>query len=131
MSFISNRVFKLWAYSVSHSFLLLRSPNNEEDEVKAMEEGYNIDIEFVGVDYLDLPSILRGIEINELKENIPEKFNHYSILKGYKVFEIKSDKTYFIVAANYLVGKNNWVNEDRMLNPTLEYDEILTTSDYR
>jgi hypothetical protein len=129
MSYRSNRVFKILAYSVSHSFLLLRSSNNEDDEIKAMQEGYNIDIELVGVGYIDLPAILHGIEINELRSNIPEKFSKFSASLGYRVFEIKSDKTYFIVAANYLVGKNNWINEDRILNPTLEYDEILATSE--
>jgi hypothetical protein len=131
MSYTSNRVFKIWAYSVSHSFLLLRSSNNEEDEIKAMQEGFNIDIEFVGVDYLDMPAILQGISIEELKENIPEKFSQYQNSLGHRVFEIKSKNNYYIVAASYQVGKNNWLNEDRILNPYLEYDEILATSGKR
>jgi hypothetical protein len=127
MSYISDRIFKIWSYSVSHSFLLLRSTNNEEDEV--LREGYNIDIEFGGVGYLNLPVILQGISIQEIKEDIPEKFKRYLPSLGHRVFEIKSDETYYIIAGSYRVGKNNWGdNEDRIFNPSLEYDEILATS---
>jgi hypothetical protein len=129
MSYTSNRVFKIWAYSVSHSTLLLRSTNDEEDEVKAMSDGFNIDIEFSWVGYLDLPRKLSGVSIEELKENIPEKFSQYTASLGYRVFKINSDKTYYIVAGNYVVGKNNWLNEDRILNAYLDYDEIIATSD--
>jgi hypothetical protein len=125
MSYISNRIFKIWSYSVSHSFLLLRS-NGNSDEI--LEENYNIDIEFGGVGYMDLPAILRTISIQEIKDNIPEKFKKYSRSLGYKVFAIKSDETFYVVAGSYRVGKNKWGNEDRILNPSLEYDEILATS---
>jgi len=52
----SNRTFKLWEYRVSHDQLLLRSPKTEEMPT-------NIDIAFVGVKYLDLPTQLANLEL--------------------------------------------------------------------
>ena len=127
MSYTSDRKFRMWAYSVSHSFLLLRSTYNPDEE----RRGFNIDIEFVGVDYLDMPITLQGISIEELKEGLPEKFSKYQNSVRYRVFQIKSDANYYIVAANYLVGKNSWIGEDRMINSSLKYDKILATSDKR
>lgn len=127
MSYTSSRKFRIWAYSVSHSFLLLRSTYNPDEE----RHGYNIDIEFAGVDYLDIPATLQGIVIEELKDNLPEKFAKYQNSLRHRVFLIKSDANYYIVAANYLVGKNDWIGEDRMINSSLKYDKILATSDNR
>lgn len=130
MNYLSNRIFRIWAYTVSHCFLLLRSPQLFEDvEGYSNATNYNVDIEFWGVAYLELPDILKGITVKEIIENIPEKFHKYSTSLGYKVFEIKSESNFFyVVAAGYRVGKNNWDNEDRILNPNLEYDEIIATS---
>ena len=69
----------------------MRSANNEDEE----QNGYNIDIEFWGVAYLDLPDMFKW--------------------------------AYYIVASGCKVGKNNWLNENRVLNPSLEYDEIFAT----
>lgn len=52
----SDRVFKVWEYRVSHAQLLLRSPKSEAHP-------RNLDVIFVGVEYLDLPTRLEGIEI--------------------------------------------------------------------
>jgi hypothetical protein len=51
---LNDRTFKLWDYRVSHNQLLLRSPKTE-----AMPT--NIDIAFVGVEYLDLPTQLTNL----------------------------------------------------------------------
>jgi hypothetical protein len=89
----------------------------------------NIDVEFSAVAYLDIPNILHGIEIIELTESIPPKLFHYKIDSGCKIFEIKSKNgTFYIVAGNYRIGKNKWLNEDRIVNLNLEYDEIVATS---
>jgi len=128
MPYTSDRKFRMWAYSCSHSFLLLRSTFNSDED----KYGYNIDIEFAGVEYLDTPMTLNGISIEELKEDLPEKFKRYQNSKWYRVFQIKSDVNYYIVAANYLVGKNSWMHdEDRMINSSLKYDKILATSEKR
>jgi len=130
MNELLNRTFKLWAYTVSHCFLILRSPLKFPDQ-DGFDNNYkyNIDIEFSAVAYLDIPTLLHGVEIKELTDAIPEKLRHFKSDLGYKIFEVKSDKkVYYIVAGSYRVGKNTWVNEDRVLNMNLEYDSILGAS---
>lgn len=121
MNFDSKRCFKIWIYTVSHSVLILRSVNDEEEEVK----GYNIDVELWGVVYLELPDVLNGIKIKKVN-NLPKKFDVYKNKEGYNVFEIISESgLYYVVATGCKIGKNNWLNENRVLNPYLEYDEIV------
>ncbi|RQO30406.1 hypothetical protein DBR32_12620 [Taibaiella sp. KBW10] len=68
----------------------------------------NIDIEFSAVAYLDLPNILKGIEIRELNEGIPEKLIHYKKDLGFKIFEIKSENNiFYVVTGNYRIGKKS------------------------
>jgi hypothetical protein len=120
--FNSTRFFQIWIYTVSHSRLILRSVNNKERDVN----GFNIDIEFWGVGYLELSDKFNGISIQEIKEDKPEKFSKYSESLGYKVFEVRSNGiNSYIVAAGCRVGGNNWENENRILNPDLEYNEIF------
>lgn len=58
MIFYSNRKFKMWAYVVSHSSLLLRSEMKYPDQDDYSEdEGYNIDLEFWAVSYMNIPLI--------------------------------------------------------------------------
>lgn len=52
----SHRTFALWAYSVSHASLLLRS-------VKGDFDASRIDILFTNVGRLDLPTTLTGVKI--------------------------------------------------------------------
>ncbi|WP_299466261.1 hypothetical protein [uncultured Microscilla sp.] len=127
MKKIYKRQFKIWGYTVSHSFLILRSPMKYKDVVGfSEEESHNIDIEFFAVAYLDIPNILSGIELGEVKDNIPEKFKRYVKEHKYKVFEIKSEQNiYHIVAGGYSIGKNTWDIEDRISNMHLKHDEIL------
>lgn len=130
MNELKYRLFKIWAYTVSHNFLILRSPLKYPDQ-----EGYNdfckynIDIEFSAVAYLDIPSVMNGIYIHQIECNIPEKLQYYKNELNYKVFEINSDgKLYYIVAGSYRIGKSAWDLEDRIQNMYLEYDEIIATS---
>lgn len=130
MIYTSDRSFQIWAYTVSHGFLLLRSPLILDDvDGHSSSMSYNIDIEFSGVGYIDLPDMFRGIEINEINQNIPEKFKAYPASLGYKVFEIKSAGTsFYVIAGGCRVGKNSWASEDRVSNFMLQYDEILASS---
>lgn len=124
-----DRTFKLWAYTVSHSTLILRSPMKFEDQAGFKEElSFNIDIEFLSVEYIDLPLCLVGVEIERLIENLPSKFENYKLdVLGLSVFQIKScDNLYYVIASGYIVGKNKWVAEDRISNMFLQYDEILS-----
>jgi hypothetical protein len=54
----AHRMFQLWEYNVSHGSLLIRSPRNEELKT-------NVDIICTGVEYVELPRFLRGLEIIE------------------------------------------------------------------
>ncbi len=49
-----DREFKIWEYRVSHRSLLIRSP-------KGTGVKRNVDLVFVGVDYMALPSRLHGV----------------------------------------------------------------------
>ena len=126
-----HRTFKLWGYSVSHSFLILRSPMIFEDlEGYSAVTGYNIDIEFAAVQYLEVPSKLTSVKIREVNaDDIPSKLQFYSLKFGFRVFQLQADEGfYYIVAGSYRIGKNNWMSDDRINTPSLEYDEILDTS---
>ncbi len=130
MKELKNRIFKIWAYTSSHSILILRSPLKYPDQ-EGYNESYihNLDIEFSAVAYLDIPNIMEIIIINEIDSNIPLKLQYTKTKLGYKIFEIKSDgNTYYIAAGSYRIGKNKWISEDRVQNMNLEYDEIIATS---
>ena len=127
MNYTSDRLFKIWAYTVSHSFLLLRSSQFFEDvDGYSITNNFNIDVEFWGVSYLNIPDLFEGITIRRNVDTAPQSvLKHCQI--GHIVFEIASNKGehYFIVAAGCRVGKNKWELEDRISNPNLEYDQLL------
>lgn len=130
MNEFSKRLFKFWAYTVSHSFLILRSPRvfpDQDGYDDALE--YNIDIEFSAVAYLDVPTIMNGLIINQMEYNIPEKLIHYKLDLGYQIYEIESEgRFYYIVASSCRIGKSRWVSEDRIQNMDLKYEEIIIIS---
>ena len=65
-----------------------------------------------------LISQLGAIELDNFLDVVENAYEYVHI-------QIKSDVNYYIVAANYLVGKNSWMHdEDRMINSSLKYDKI-------
>lgn len=52
-----DRNFQLWEYRVSHGSLLIRSPKGPEAES-------NVDLVFVGVDYLAVPHSIKGVAVD-------------------------------------------------------------------
>ncbi|MEE1900085.1 hypothetical protein V1389_17185 [Flavobacterium rakeshii] len=132
MDELKNRTFKIWAYTVSHSFLLLRSALMYPDQEGYYNEDclYNIDIEFDAVEYIDIPSRLEGVVIRQLQNNIPEKLINYARGLGSIVFELESkDNLYYIIAARYSIGKNKWSSsQDRVFFNQLKHDEIIASS---
>ncbi|MPS64243.1 MAG: hypothetical protein DI622_01525 [Chryseobacterium sp.] len=132
MIYYSKREFRIWAYSVSHESLLLRSYLKLEDEEGYSDEtSCNIDMEFLGVEFIDIKTSLNNIKISLIeKEDLPfvlqEKFSSY---RG-KVFELLSDqKKFYVVANSVLIGINKWIQEDRIFNYNLnlKHDQILIT----
>ncbi|GAA4055566.1 hypothetical protein GCM10022409_48520 [Hymenobacter glaciei] len=99
----SDKEFNLVDASVSHSELLLRS-----DKI-GNEDGFNIDIIFSGVEYLQMPSLLNGLSIYRDSE---KKFGYKKVdwMLGKKlasVFNIKSGgDDYYIVAFDFIVFQN-------------------------
>lgn len=129
MSFKSSRSFKIWSYVVSHSFLIIRSPLSEErDEKNISDCSVNVDVEFWEVGYMDMPSILDGIEIRVKNNNIPSKYKVYMNARQLGLFEIVSQgKMYYIVAAGCRVGTNTWLVDSRASDFRLEYQDVLAT----
>jgi hypothetical protein len=56
--FQSDRVFRIWDWSISHCRLLLRSPRRPDDP-----STLNVDVMFSGVFYLELRESLEGLWI--------------------------------------------------------------------
>ena len=52
----SERTFTVWKYTVSHSMLLLRSVKSEVAQSR-------VDVLFVGVDRMEIPSTMGGLRI--------------------------------------------------------------------
>lgn len=124
MQYNSDKTFQIWMYTVSHAMLILRSFNKGHEE----EKDYSIDIEFWGVIYLELAAIFEEINIQKIEENVPERFKEYRNKSGCKIFELRSKQSiYYIIASGCRVGKHTWQNENRILNPYLEYEEIIAS----
>ncbi|SEW40258.1 hypothetical protein SAMN05421841_2685 [Chryseobacterium wanjuense] len=129
----SNRKFRIWAYMVSHSSLILRSEMKYPDQDDYAESiSSNIDIEFWAVSYINLPSDLLGINIREItSEALPKEINKDLLIFDMRIFELKSDESkYYVIAGGILIGENKWINQDRIFNydSNLKHDKILFQS---
>jgi ribulose 1,5-bisphosphate carboxylase large subunit-like protein len=105
---MTERTFKLWDYHASHQHLLLRSPKSPGTNFIAPTTT-NIDIRFMGVDYLNIPTIIRGCSIVEANaeeiETIDSLFPNRS--DANKIFIIASaGNRYSIVAVAYKISEN-------------------------
>lgn len=58
------RMFQIWEYWVSHAQLLLRSPGDLRCP-PGTSEARNLDLMFVGVEYIELPAVIEGLELAE------------------------------------------------------------------
>jgi hypothetical protein len=56
-----NRMFRVWDFRVSHDQLLIRS-------AKSASSPKNLDVAFVGVEYMELPTKIRDMEIADATE---------------------------------------------------------------
>lgn len=92
--FQSNRLFKLWDYSVSHQQLLIRSPMTPDIPT-------NIDLLFWGVKSLNVETVLRGVEVACTDDCSINSEQLTKFLKnGCKVFLIQSGGSSMIVVAS-------------------------------
>jgi len=128
--FSSNRCFKLWGYTVSHSSLILRSEMKYPDQHNFDEHtSFNIDFEFWSIKYIDFPSVINGLNIKEIKNTeLPDRIDSKLLMYDMKIFEIESQGfKYYIIAGGVLIGKNKWGNQDRIFDydSDLDHDEII------
>ncbi len=100
----SDRTFKVGEYQVSHGQLLIRSPKAPSTGATP-EFLTNIDLVFVGVDYMAVPRSLRGLEI---LAPLPEEILGKPIPPdGIKILASEG-KRFPIVASSLSLFENDW-----------------------
>jgi hypothetical protein len=130
MIYKSDRKFRIWVYTVSHSSLILRSSMTNEDQDDYSEHtSYNIDLEFWAVSFINIPTTIPNLEISLVAQSVLPDYiaQNYCDHKD-KVFEIKADgQSFYIVAAGVLIGRNRWGHKDRIFefSEGLKHDEII------
>ena len=95
--------FKVWEYRVSHKQLLLRRP-------KATDLAKNLDVMFSNVQYMDLPSVLSDLEIEEPNQDdiAFAESRAGKAVKGNQVFVLKSNnRRHVIVAGDAVVRESS------------------------
>jgi len=133
MLYQSDRSFRIWAYSVSHGSLILRSEMKFPDDEEPLDTDYNIDFEIWGVTYINIPEKMNGITITVISpEMLPDGFDPRLFRYREKIFEIQSEnRKYMIIAAGLLIGTNQWASdEDRIFkyHLNLQHDQVLLTA---
>lgn len=99
----SERRFQLWEYRVSHGSLMIRSPR-----IPDVDE--NIDVKFVGVEYLVVPRFFRGLRVELGDEHDARKVVSASgrNFDQSHVFKLTSQGVrYFIVALSCRVDRHS------------------------
>lgn len=121
--FTHNRIFRIWSYTISHKWLIIRGNQTiAEGQDDYHPDDFNVDIEFTGVCYLQMPSSFDGLSISEI--GISEK--HELASYNGKIFKLNNEtQTGYIVADGFIVGKNKWFGKDRIHDMGLKHDEIL------
>jgi hypothetical protein len=103
----SDRDFQVWEYQVGHGNLLVRSPKSGNETPPYT----NLDLHFVGVEYMAVPRHLRGLQLvrptpdeirqveSEVGESVPP--DHVMILGS-------GGKRFIVVAAGLEASENDW-----------------------
>ena len=111
----SDRHFQVWEYLISHGQLLLRSPKFV-GTLETPGQATNIDLVFVAVEYLSLPTTLKGIEfveptnkeINEAKK----KLGRDLYISERVIVILSAGQRYFIVGIRATTSENDWEGFD-------------------
>jgi len=106
-------MFRLWEFNVSHNQLLLRSP-------KKKFQPQNVDIAFVGVGYLEIPTQLDGIticqpsadEIDKIGERLGKQ------VASDEIHVLSSGGKRYLIVAN---AKKVWNNDLDIFESSLEH----------
>ena len=95
---MNEKKFKLWYYTATHRQMLLRSVG---------ENGINIDIYFGDVIYLELPSVLDGIELAKpSKEDIDYITKRIGVTNQIITVLQSDTEKYFVVSSIMRVIEN-------------------------
>ena len=106
----SDRWFAMWGALVSHSQLLIRSPKGPASPSEP-ERLTNIGLVFDGVDYLNLPTSLKGLELLEpSQEEIANVESLIGPVDNHKWIRILASQghRFVIVAAHCSIYENDW-----------------------
>jgi hypothetical protein len=106
----SDRVFKVWEYQVSRGQLLIRSPKAPATG-SAPERLTNVDLVCVGVEYMSLPRLLRGVELVQPSREEVEQLESLlgrQIEAGSVRILASEGKRFPIVAASFSLSENDW-----------------------
>lgn len=121
--FQSAKIFQVWDALVSHAHFLLRSSYTDPDSG-------NIDIIFIGTSYLEIPTMLYGLEIAETLDSfLLDQFTKrtgkkFGIGTGNKLFEIKSaGKEFYVIAGQVLIDTNTLETFESPLRAILGIDD--------
>ncbi|QDU79257.1 hypothetical protein Pla110_09630 [Polystyrenella longa] len=96
--FTSDRTFRLWESDVSHSRMLIRSPQGPGIDT-------NIDIYFKAVEFIHIPTIIRGMTV---QTEDTSGYENYIFSNTGRVFKITSaGRDYFVIATWCNIYENN------------------------
>jgi hypothetical protein len=107
---IDDRIFKVWEYQVSHGQLLIRSPKSPATG-ESPERLTNIDLVCLGVEYLALPRIIRGLELTSAT---PQELRDLASVLGRPLdaesvrILLSAGKRFPVVAATFSLSENDW-----------------------
>lgn len=89
----TDRMFKIWAYRISHGQLLLRSG-------RSAEHGTRIDLLFKDVSLLCLPSVLHGLTVEDMGPDSTLPVEGFVLQPGQHVFRLTTKAFVGYVAAS-------------------------------
>lgn len=106
----SDRTFKVWEYQISHGQLLIRSPKAPAAD-GSPELFTNLDLVCLGIEYMAVPCVLRGIEILPATA---DEIENLGVLLGKSVEPstvrvlASRGRRFPIVASSIAFAENDW-----------------------
>lgn len=107
---MSDRTFKVWEYQISHGQLLIRSPKAPATD-GFPELLTNLDLVCLGVEYMAVPRVLRGLE---LRSATADEIRGLESLLGNSIelsavrILVCGGKRFPIVASSFAFSENDW-----------------------